>query len=244
MDTVKTYRRDIIPVIMIALLALGLYLSGEAIRGNAGRFTSYQRLEELLGIAASTAGMVLVGWWAAALALALVSESLRRGGLERAALVTGGLSPQFMKRLASAVLGLQLVVGGSAPAFALPLTAGPAASSPMVLAADQVASSAADLPAIEPQWKPLPGPVDNGPLLRGELRRSPAPSSRPVPVVIEVGPGDSLWTIAARQLGPFATDVEIAQAWPRWHHENRQVIGDNPDLLLPGQLLRVPQEPR
>lgn len=235
--------RDIIPTVMIALLAVGLYLPGEAIRSNAAPFTGYQRLEGLLGIAASATGMVLVGWWAAALALALLSESLRRGGHERAAIVAGVLSPQFMKRLASAALGLQLVAGGSVPASALFSADHPVSSGPVALAGDRV-NSASDVPAIEPQWKPLPGPVESGPLVRGELRQSPAPPTRPARAVIEVGPGDSLWTIAARQLGPFATDVEIAQAWPLWHRENRQVIGDNPDLLLPGQLLRAPHGPR
>ncbi|MBE0008684.1 MULTISPECIES: LysM peptidoglycan-binding domain-containing protein [unclassified Arthrobacter] len=235
------YRRDHVPVIMIALLAVGLYFSGEAIRSYAGPFTGHHRLDVVLGMAASAVGMILVGWWAAALALALLSEGLRRGGHERAALVAGALSPQFMKRLAAAALGLQLVAGGSAPASALSIADGPGAPGPVVLAGNQVATPGADVPAIEPQWKPLPGPMESGPLLRGELRQSPAAPNRPVPAVIEVGPGDSLWTIVARHLGPFATDVEIAQAWPRWHHENRQVIGDNPDLLLPGQLLRAPR---
>lgn len=243
MDKSSKCGRDVVPVIVIALLALGLYLSGEAIRSNADPFAGYQRLDGLLGMAASLVGMILVGWWVAALALALLSEGLRRGGHERAALVAGALSPQFMKRLATAALGLQLMAVGSAPASALSVADHPAVSGPAVLAEDQLASPI-DVPAIEPQWKPLPGPVESGPLLRGELRPSPAPPNRPEPAVIVVGPGDSLWTIAARQLGPFATDVEIAEAWPLWHHENRQVIGDDPDLLQPGQLLRVPHETR
>lgn len=242
MDKSSKYWRDIIPAVLIALLAVGLYLSGEALR-SAAPFTSYQRLEGLLGMAASATGLVLVGWWAAALALALLSESLRRGGHERAALMVGVLSPRFMKRLAAAALGLQLVAGGSVPASALSSADHPGVWGQVALAGERV-NSATDVPAIEPQWKPLPGPVESGALVRGELRQSPVPPTRSDSAVIEVGPGDSLWTIAARQLGPFATDVEIAQAWPLWHQENRQVIGDNPDLLLPGQLLRVPHEPR
>ncbi|WP_404384110.1 LysM peptidoglycan-binding domain-containing protein [Knoellia locipacati] len=52
--------------------------------------------------------------------------------------------------------------------------------------------------------------------------------------------GDSLWSIAARHLGPDAVDAEIAHAWPQWYAANRDRIGDDPDLLLPGQVLRVP----
>ena len=53
--------------------------------------------------------------------------------------------------------------------------------------------------------------------------------------------GDTLWSIAARHLGPDASDAEIARAWPAWFEANRDVVGDDPDLLRPGQVLRAPQ---
>ena len=34
---------------------------------------------------------------------------------------------------------------------------------------------------------------------------------------------------------------EIAQAWPAWFDANRAVIGEDPDLILPGQVLRAPE---
>jgi nucleoid-associated protein YgaU len=52
--------------------------------------------------------------------------------------------------------------------------------------------------------------------------------------------GDSLWSIAARHLGPGASDAEIAAQWPRWWHANRAVIGTDPDLILPGTRLIPP----
>jgi nucleoid-associated protein YgaU len=52
--------------------------------------------------------------------------------------------------------------------------------------------------------------------------------------------GDTLWTLAAVQLGPLATDLEIAEHWPRWFQVNRAAIGNDPNLLLPGQILRAP----
>jgi nucleoid-associated protein YgaU len=52
--------------------------------------------------------------------------------------------------------------------------------------------------------------------------------------------GDTLWDIVAGQLGPEASDAEVAEAWPRWYAANRDVIGENPDLILPGQVLRAP----
>ena len=58
---------------------------------------------------------------------------------------------------------------------------------------------------------------------------------------VTVAAGDSLWAIAARQL-PSASDAEVATAWPQWHEVNRAVIGDDPDLIHPGQRLLVPAE--
>jgi nucleoid-associated protein YgaU len=57
---------------------------------------------------------------------------------------------------------------------------------------------------------------------------------------VVVRPGDSLWSIAATELGPNATAEAIAERWPAWYAANRQLIGPDPDLLLPGQVLRTP----
>jgi len=52
--------------------------------------------------------------------------------------------------------------------------------------------------------------------------------------------GDALWNIAARHLGPHASAAEIARAWPRWYAANRAVIGIDPGVILPGQVLYAP----
>jgi nucleoid-associated protein YgaU len=61
-----------------------------------------------------------------------------------------------------------------------------------------------------------------------------------MPARVVVHPGDSLWSLAAHELGPDASAAEIAARWPEWYAANRQVIGSDPDLILPGQVLRVP----
>ena len=61
-----------------------------------------------------------------------------------------------------------------------------------------------------------------------------------VPGRVVVRAGDSLWSIAARELGPNASAEAIAARWPEWYAANRQVIGSDPDLILPGQVLRIP----
>ena len=55
-----------------------------------------------------------------------------------------------------------------------------------------------------------------------------------------VQPGESLWSIAAAELGPAATEEAIATRWPQWYTANRQLIGPDPDLIHPRQVLRTP----
>jgi nucleoid-associated protein YgaU len=76
-------------------------------------------------------------------------------------------------------------------------------------------------------------PTDGAPTRYTDLRPT-------MPVRVVVREGDSLWTLAARELGPTATNGAIAARWPDWYAANRQVIGDDPDLIFPGQVLRVP----
>lgn len=69
---------------------------------------------------------------------------------------------------------------------------------------------------------------------------------RPIsaPATYVVRPGDSLWAIAARHLGPQASNADIAAEWPRWYRVNRAVIGSDPSLLLVGTRLAVPHPRR
>lgn len=60
------------------------------------------------------------------------------------------------------------------------------------------------------------------------------------PVTVVVRAGDTLWSLAAAALGPGAAADDVAAAWPEWYAANRHIIGDDPHLILPGQLLTVP----
>lgn len=74
----------------------------------------------------------------------------------------------------------------------------------------------------------------------------PASTDRPEGThrTVRVRPGDSLWGIAARTLGPGASAAEVASYWHRMHALNATTVGADPDLLQPGQLLRLPAFPR
>jgi nucleoid-associated protein YgaU len=76
----------------------------------------------------------------------------------------------------------------------------------------------------------------------GSHGRVTEPGTSPHRAVVR--PGDSLWSIAAAELGADATDARIAVRWPRWYAANQHSIGADPDLIRPGQVLRTPPSER
>lgn len=95
----------------------------------------------------------------------------------------------------------------------------------------------------EPAWMPTrPAPRPRS--TQGGLGALRSGGMRHVDEHVVVRRGDTLWTVAGRYLGPDATAAQIAAEWPRWHAANRVVIGDDPDLLLPGQRLLPPDVPK
>ena len=65
--------------------------------------------------------------------------------------------------------------------------------------------------------------------------------ARPVPAVVAVRPGDSLWSIAEATLPDHAPVAAVAEQSRRLHAANRHLIGPDPDLIRPGQRLRLPR---
>ena len=57
--------------------------------------------------------------------------------------------------------------------------------------------------------------------------------------------GDSLWRIAEQTLADrtqgTVTSSDIAQFWPVVYEANRTLIGDDPNLIFPGQTLQIPE---
>jgi len=74
-----------------------------------------------------------------------------------------------------------------------------------------------------------------GRFVKGQLPPPPPPT-----VAYTVQPGDSLWDISRRLLGPRATAHEIDQTSQVIYRDNRTTIGANPNRLVPGQVLRIP----
>lgn len=77
------------------------------------------------------------------------------------------------------------------------------------------------------------------------VRAEVDPPTAPAPVVVQRG--DTLWSIAQRHLNqagdPLADSAAAIDAeWRRWYLANLDVIGANPDLILPGQILDPPEK--
>lgn len=228
---------------VILLLGILLTASGAALVERWQRSTARHQSvqwEDLLGLVASTSGLAIIAWWGLSLVAALACAVLQRTGNTRAAEFAGRLSPAFMRRLALMAVGLQLLGTPLANAAAgaeedpgrHPVTAAVSVSWTPT-AAEQACGTAT------PQWRPTAPAVDPGPLVAGpvrSVRQPPGTDAGEVTVVV----GDSLWLIAARAIGPTASEIETARLWPRWYEANRGVIGEHPDVLLPGQVLRPP----
>lgn len=76
---------------------------------------------------------------------------------------------------------------------------------------------------------------------------APVPSTAPTTprgddATVEVRPGDSLWSIATTHAPTSTPTHDLGAATRRWFDTNRDVIGDDPDLIHPGQRLTVPTE--
>ena len=250
-------RADLAMALAVLLLGASLVFSGMQLlrlhEGTVGTSMHFG-LAEFLGVAAAGLGLALLGWWLFALICACLSAWLQAHGSDRAAGLCGCFSPAFMRRLVTAVLGLNLLAAPLAHAADTPaidpqwhpetVATAPAGitPSPQVTAAPVV-----------PHWVPQTAQTDPGPLLSPELRstadpeengattESPTPdppAERPVEVVVQRG--DSLWSIVATALGPYSTELDVAREWPAWYQKNRAIIGPDPHLILPGQVLQAP----
>jgi hypothetical protein len=170
-------------------------------------------LDEAVGSAAAAACWLCLAWLASAVVCSVVAALPGAVGRSASA-VADLLAPWALRKALIAGLGLTVVSSPTATAAEpVHLEAGPA-----VRAMAQI--DRLHLDGIHTDFPSLDRPAE--------------------PAYVTVGPGDCLWSIARRQLGPRAGDAEIAAAWPAWYAANRAVIGPDPNLLQPGQRLIPP----
>ena len=218
-------RRLVVTALGMALVGVLLASLGPDPAALRAAFAHPQHVVDTAGpdtvVLAWATALAWVVWVWGALGIALTAATAIPGLLGRVArTLLRGVLPAGARRAAAVALGIGLGVGIAAPAFA-----GGAA---VAAAPDRPAAASTPVP----DW-PSAVPGDPAP-------DWPAPPADDHVVVR----GDCLWAIAAARLrgdlGRPSTDAETAAAVHDWWTTNRSVIGPDPDLLLPGQVLHPP----
>jgi hypothetical protein len=219
-------------------------------------------IDEALTLVAAVVAVLLCTWLGLSTLAALLTHL--PGAIGRLAdRLARAWAPRVTRRVAAVLVGAA-VTGALAPGTALGEAPPPAAAAvpaaplaapartalagPSALEAPGFAPTEAALPS--PGFAPTAGaPIDDAP---GWVPTRPVHRPQPSAALVVPGQvrheatevvvhrGDTLWGIVARHLGPHASDAEVARAWPRWYAANREVIGDDPDLIKPGQVLHAP----
>ena len=98
-------------------------------------------------------------------------------------------------------------------------------------------------PAVVATETTVPTPAASATAAPAFASASPGNAAEATPRQAEVvvRAGDSLWRIAAQHLDPLASPAQIAAAWPGWYAANRDVVGPDPGLIHPGQVLSRPE---
>lgn len=210
-------------------------------------------VDELVTAVAAVAALAVLLWITIGLLAAVIGALPGRFG-RPARLLRDRIAPEAARRWAGLLLGV---------AVASTVVPGGAAAAPVAVVSADIGGgdTTADVTAPEPNWLPVANPTAN-PTVSTESDAAPAPQWTPAPVrpqppvsltaaretragstaghEVVVRRGDTLWDLAAAHLGPDASDAEIATEWQHWYLENRLVIGHDPDLILPGQVLTIP----
>ena len=214
--------------------------------------------DHVLVSVAALGAWIALGWFGAVTGLACASAA--PGAVGRVCTKTSRrLTPRLLRRLMEAVVGISVLAGPLSATSAL------AASPPPPTPAASVGSWTTDLDRPTSPVTPVsPAPPYLDRPANPYVAQSPRPAATLTPAgsaaLIAGSPhrdvhdaagggyaesyvvrrGDALWDIAARHLGASATAADIAREWPRWYHANRAVIGADPALIRPGELLVPP----
>jgi hypothetical protein len=198
----------------------------------------------------AAAGLWCTAIWLAAGLLAAIAAGLPGAAGRAASRLARTLLPRMLYRLVAGTAGLGVALGPVAalaqPTPGVPAPVGGSVSRPVPaptwpvdsgpVGRDHPPGSAVPTPRWPTEAEPVRPPRVSGP----EQPDAPRPSAPADDSAVTVRAGDSLWLIAGRCLGADGTPAEIAGAWPRWYAANRAVIGDDPALIVPGQVLSAP----
>ena len=214
------------------------------------------QVDAVIEVAVAGVGALVAAWLAAGALLATVCVVVRAAGASWRAgeRLVHRCAPQVVRKAlvlaVGAGIGLGVATGASAAVpepsasvaavEAVPDDLGWTVTTEATPTAAPPITAAEPSPGPDPTTAPPPvaaaAPVTEAAVV--EITAAAQPATAPDDIVVAAG--DSLWAIAARHLPPGATDAEVAAAWPRWYEANSGVIGADPGLIQPGQVLTVP----
>lgn len=233
---------------VMAAIAAGLAAVTPGLPTMADALTSAQRTVDTGGTDAlvlAAAGLAAWAVWAwGALGLALTALSALPGlpgWLARVLL--RGLLPAAARRGVALALGLGVGIATPVPSTGVAVVAAPSATAaPAPAPGPAPLPPAPASPAPAPDW---PSATDEpSATAPGAVPDWPDPAAAGAHVVVR---GDCLWDVAAARLraatGTDPATGEVATAVAAWWTTNAAVIGPDPDLLFPGQVLVPPDPP-
>lgn len=182
-------------------------------------------------------GLGLAAWLALSAVVATACATGRAAGVTWRAgeRLVARFAPDLVRRAlvlaVGAGIGLSAATGATAAAPG-DLDLGWAATAATATTDPVMADASSHAPATAPAVATTVSSIASGSAPPAER------AAQPDTVVVE--PGDTLWHIAERALPSHAGSADIASAWPTWYASNADVIGDDPDLLQPGQVLHAP----
>lgn len=246
-------------VLAAAAVALGSALGVAVLAMSVVRLAAdgVARLEDAVAAAVMSVGLVLLLWYLASAVVAIAC-------LARRAIGSSWIAGERRLARAGAPLARRLLGAGAGAAVAAAAALAPAAATtspmPSQHVSDDLGWGAHDDGESIPEREQEPGtagPESQTPSADGQTP-DPPPGSTDRPgagtsvaqpaagasdgteTTYTVASGDSLWDIAAKHLPASAGPTDVATAWPDWYELNLDVIGPDPDLIHPGQLLVAP----
>ncbi|GAB7193702.1 hypothetical protein NUM3379_44120 [Kineococcus sp. NUM-3379] len=246
--------------------AAGVALAGApALRATAAGAAP---LEDLVTAGSATACVVVLGWLALVVAIsatATLTRGRRATRWERT--LSPALVRRLVAATVGLTLGAGAAAANAAPAepgwAAVAFLPAERAAAP--LPAERAAAPLPAERAVPAETRErAPGPrARTAPRPRAASAAVPAPASTAVPAAVPPGwsgvstetaggtggtvvvlRGDSLWSLVTAHLtasgDAHPAERTVAAEVQRWWAANRAVIGADPDVLLPGQVLRVP----
>ncbi|MGQ0832232.1 MAG: LysM peptidoglycan-binding domain-containing protein [Microthrixaceae bacterium] len=229
--------------VMLGLLWwCGRALEAPPVAGWQRASTWYERLGPAAAAAwcVRTVALALGAWLFVATVLEVVAS---RRTAPRARVLADLIAPRSLQRLVHGLAGLSLTAG-LLPAPSAGMFDGARPGVAVLRLVDEPSGG----PEVEPGTATLRLEPETPPTPPRIAEAAAAPTLEPpLERVVEVHPGDSLWSLAVAALTASGAEAppeaEVARYWGRLIELNRHrlVVPDNPDLIYPGQVLTLPE---